>query len=764
MYAPTATVDTLTGNAQRLELQAVAVDEFENGALLGELQWIGQGYNLTSQDVTYSVHPWSAGELRIDGNKLYLSENYHLVDTGASGLKLGKYDITYDGQGNILSYSSQLSGVLSIEISGAGLAPSENNVITTDDTPESGLAGLTTYAIIEDGASFKAAVGAWDSQMSYFTLGDGTGDIPGLTQANVDDILNDVGTALLGKYPLYNWEQISLTNQIVTDVSEDILFTPSSFDAYSKGAVLGMLSSTVDTQSFDVMGDSYLEISGNQLKLKPDYYYDPNMDRVINASDQSFYGVSSGGSLSLVSYQDGNQNANYIDQVSVSQIFSAVSTTPNQSLPYYAGTPITLVDIPADLSIQSLLLESSTTGKTEAWGNSPNYNLANKTVITYSFITDNSSLFVDGYIDPVPDATGVSIYEPDTSTKASVRSALAEYEKVANLEFVEVVEQNNIVGTMRFGLTDYDKPNAAAWAVMPTAAAEGGDVWLKTVPPLNEYSGNYTQGSGYGFQTLLHEIGHALGLRHPFEGSPQLTTLDNKKYTIMSYTDDDTVGSSAQALVNGENVYVISSTPMYLDIAAIQSLYGTNMDYATGDDIYSFDPLVPFSKTIWDAGSSSGDKLDFSNFTEDLVIDLRDGHSSTIPTSSWNMDENLWLAEGTFIENLVSGSGDDTIRGNDLDNIIIAGEGDDIITGYGGADTFVVKVGTGRDQIKDFNRAEDVLVLLSDGNAALSSGDLEVVEGDDSSLIKYSGIVVLELDGFEIDSLASLTVDQTFVA
>jgi hypothetical protein len=40
------------------------------------------------------------------------------------------------------------------------------------------------------------------------------------------------------------------------------------------------------------------------------------------------------------------------------------------------------------------------------------------------------------------------------------------------------------------------------------------------------------------YQTLLHELGHALGLKHPFEGSPILSPAENNTaYSIMSYTD-----------------------------------------------------------------------------------------------------------------------------------------------------------------------------------------------------------------------------------
>lgn len=51
-------------------------------------------------------------------------------------------------------------------------------------------------------------------------------------------------------------------------------------------------------------------------------------------------------------------------------------------------------------------------------------------------------------------------------------------------------------------------------------------------------SANTTPNTGSsGYETLLHELGHALGLKHPFEGSTALPSAqDNTANTLMSYT------------------------------------------------------------------------------------------------------------------------------------------------------------------------------------------------------------------------------------
>ena len=313
--------------------------------------------------------------------------------------------------------------------------------------------------------------------------------------------------------------------------------------------------------------------------------------------------------------------------------------------------------------------------------------------------------------------------------------------KVANIKFEAVngtgEETTDLVGTLRFGFTDHVNSSSVAWAYGPSTNAEGGDIWMRSLDPnSNNYAinSNYTQGTGFGFATLLHEIGHSLGLQHSFEVPTLPAEFENTKYSIMSYTSDDGSGGDFSSAFDGGN-YVISSTPMVLDIAAIQHLYGEAINDPT--DQYTYDAGTPFAETIWDTGGV--DTLDFSSFTTNLVIDLTPGASSTIPTDGWILVDNLALAKPTTnytladigIENVAVGSGDDQITGNDL------------------ANEFIFKGSFGHDVITGFQMGTDkISILKDDGNPYLAS---DITPSTDGNVLKLelasNTITLIGFDG-----------------
>ena len=328
------------------------------------------------------------------------------------------------------------------------------------------------------------------------------------------------------------------------------------------------------------------------------------------------------------------------------------------------------------------------------------------------------------------------------SDQVAVRAALQAWSAVANLTFNEVADNQTVVGDMRFAYSSTpDTEDAQAWAYFPAQSVRSGDVWF------NRNGTSYTETwdfGSYNYQTALHEIGHALGLKHPFEASSQVPVvlepaLDSRSFTLMSYS----------AKPGDQNTYFSyePTTPMVLDIAAIQHLYGANTSHNAGNTNYVFTGTGDYHRTIWDAGgtdtvtyqSTSGGEIDLN---EGLGGGSMLGKPVSVLDSSGNQlytFYNVWIAYDTVIENAVGGSGADTIIGNAVANSLSGGAGNDTIRGGAGNDKLLG--GTGNDAMTG-----------GAGNDTMAGG-----AGNDTYVVNASGDVVTETStvATEIDTVQS---------
>ncbi len=200
-----------------------------------------------------------------------------------------------------------------------------------------------------------------------------------------------------------------------------------------------------------------------------------------------------------------------------------------------------------------------------------------------------------------------------------------------------------------------------------------------------------------GFLTILHEVGHALGLDHAFESKEY--NWDN---TIMSYTRGLETFSSTMHPI----------TPMPYDIKYAQETAYIPMAYNGGDTIYTFTNATvpgdnqftgkPYVWTLYDAGGN--DTLDFSGAPAGtpINIDLRPNTNgepakfSTIGQEAFTLAFDKRTASGYVeIENVVGTKADDIINGNKLANNIVGGAGVDKL--YGGLGNDTLKGGTDTD-------------------------------------------------------------------
>jgi len=313
--------------------------------------------------------------------------------------------------------------------------------------------------------------------------------------------------------------------------------------------------------------------------------------------------------------------------------------------------------------------------------------------ITYSFASASSVWSTDdstGYGPSSGDGEPWNGYAfLSAMEQAAVRTVLASWAAVSNLNFQEVTDSKTVAGDIRFGFSDTLGVNEAqAWAYTPGDGAYGGDVWFQRQG--TSYGSGWAKGS-YEYMTAVHEIGHALGLKHPFDTGDFFdqtsAAIDSRSYTVMSY--------SAQ-LGNTNSYFTYEpTTPMVYDILAVQSMYGANMTYNATDTTYTFGS-AQYHQTIWDAGGNDT-IVDTSAFGS--VIDLNEGHGSQVGNSIYATDQfghklaqvfNLWIAYGAQIENATTGSGRDQLTGNALDNVLNGGSGADTMVGGAGNDTYYV--------------------------------------------------------------------------
>jgi hypothetical protein len=308
---------------------------------------------------------------------------------------------------------------------------------------------------------------------------------------------------------------------------------------------------------------------------------------------------------------------------------------------------------------------------------------------------------------------GTGFVSPNEAYKLAVHMILGRLWLETGLAFTEVPDTATSYGQLRFGANQQVATKGYSFIPGQTPDAKAGDVWLdlETLQLLS--SGQE------GWEVLLHEIGHALGLSHP-KAESSLTTAT---VLLDEWNDNSfTVMSSYQSPSK-----LWQSWFGALDIQALQSLYGSGRPIATGNDTYMYGNSQGQSlSTLRDAGGT--DFLDLSKNSLGVFVDLKPGSFSSIGITSqgYGAYNNVYIDTSTIIENVIGTAYDDVIFGNDVNNLIYELGGNDVIDGRGGVNT-VVFVGKRADY--NINTSEVANHWLVEGkNGSMGSDDLTNVK------------------------------------
>jgi Ca2+-binding RTX toxin-like protein len=398
------------------------------------------------------------------------------------------------------------------------------------------------------------------------------------------------------------------------------------------------------------------------------------------------------------------------------------------------------------------------------------------TTMYYSFPTQTSDYSsVAGY----PDSASVDVYK--VATVFQQQAAIAGFGLVAsytNVKFEKVTSGLASDATFRIaGITGplsshaWFPPNTGPYVASDSRVA--GDVWLNT-------NGEVASANFYGtdeFLTVIHELGHAFGLKHGHDGGYNgalAPAVNDSEFSIMTYASY--MGADPSVVTGSAEGSSAQSYMMY-DIAALQALYGANLSKSEETWTYTWDAgsgqqyinngttnaAAPFTgvtagnkifSTIWTQGAVA--TYDLSNFSEDQVDDMRPGRWMTFSRAQL-ADLNSAAAPGTVqyqaqgniynsllyyggyeseITGVVTGSGNDIVTGNDLDNVISTNDGNDTLIGGPGSDRLYGGAGN------------DILI----GGVAGSSAPNQLWGGDGNDTASYvgvAGVVYANLaDGF----------------
>ena len=310
-------------------------------------------------------------------------------------------------------------------------------------------------------------------------------------------------------------------------------------------------------------------------------------------------------------------------------------------------------------------------------------------VVTFSFI-ENLAVYQSPSDYP-------GFEKLDSFDKYYIRRAIDVIDTVSGLDFVEVPDSADAqirIGAHSFNNTLFDIAVAYAYypSMLPYSVA--GDVWFNVSANLSFIPGQF------GFEVILHELGHALGLKHPHEGDPLLAaSLDSNANTVMTYN----------------SVWPFAKSTQWLDNQALSYYYG---------DAAITEQAVRSSY------------VEASNLIK-IEAQLVQGQGVTFSGSQMN----------------------DLIIGTAGDDIIAGAAGNDIINGGAGIDR-VIYLANRTDYVITVDNGLYTVQPIGTGWAYSANGTDHLIDVENISFLGYNDSVDNSTTA-SVQILAALAIDQS---
>ncbi len=361
-------------------------------------------------------------------------------------------------------------------------------------------------------------------------------------------------------------------------------------------------------------------------------------------------------------------------------------------------------------------------------------------VVTYAFAPDR------GHPERAP---------ADAALIEGMREAVRHIESVAGLRFIEVDPGADPMLDLQYTTDE----SGWSWAQFPFVSATSANTTSQVL--MNDVMSDFSPGT-WGFEILLHELGHALGLKHPHDGRDRLdASMDDTSRTLMSYNRLDPhdafqeLDIAALRYLYGEADGLDGVTTVFNDAADLFMAKGTRGgDTLIGVNGVSIlkgqggaDVLIGREANDRLKGGAGHDDISGSG-GHDILMGGR-GHDRMDGGAG---DDRLIgqggrdLMDGGTSDDLIQGGGGrDRLFGGTGSDTLAGGRGTDIMVGGPGADVFVA-ARRGRDIVKDFDPKEGDRIDISglDLSASEAADRLTSMRGN---LVFDTGLGTLNLEG-----------------